>query len=147
VSTTAFRALAAQKPQEPERDPTKCAANGCRCRASVNNAGNGWTCFAHAFSEVELWHRITAGVNDHEWLLGLVKDVRRMEREHQDWRGYASQFWHGTDDHCKPLAFENCVPYVNRMLSELLHRIGQSPNRPIPRGPAKRSGKRLSVSI
>ena len=125
----------ASQPDGVEKDPKQCSANGCKVRASVEVGGNGWCCFAHAFAQVDDWQKITRGLNDHEWLLGLVKDVRRMEREFQDWRRYSTQFWQGTDDFCIPVAKEECVPYVNRMLMELLHRIGQSPKRPSPRVP------------
>lgn len=134
MSTSAFRELAQQK-QQPERDPTHCAAYGCKVRASVNNAGSGWACFAHAFAEVDAWQHITRGLNDNEWLLGLVNEVRRMDRLHQDWRSFAVQFWANSDPFCQPQSFENCVPYQNRMLMELMHRIGQSPKRPHPRNP------------
>lgn len=134
MSTSAFRELAQQK-QQPERDPTQCAAYGCKVRASVNNAGSGWACFAHAFAEVDAWQHVTRGLNDHEWLLGLVNEIRRMDRLHQDWRGFATQFWANSDAFCQPQPFENCVPYQNRMLMELLHRIGQTPKRPNPRNP------------
>jgi len=120
----------------PEKDPTQCAAYGCKVRASVNNAGSGWACFAHAFAEVDAWQQITHGLNDREWLLGLVNELRKMDRQHQDWRSFAMQFWASADTFCQPQPFEGCVPYQNRMLMELLHRIGQSPKRPHPRNPA-----------
>lgn len=142
MSTTAFRELARQKPQ-PEKDPKQCDAYGCKCRASVRASGRGWACFAHAFAEVDDWQKITRGLNDHDWLLGLVVEVRKMDREHQDWRNFAVQFWAAADPFCAPQPFEGCVPYQNRMLMELLHRIGQSAKRPQPRNPAdvKPSGR------
>lgn len=142
MSTSAFRELSQQK-QEPERDPSKCSAYGCKVRASVNNAGAGWACFAHAFAEVDAWQKITHGLQEHEWLLGLVNEVRKMDRLHQDWRGFAVQFWANSDPFCQPQPFEECVPYQNRMLMELLFRIKQSPKRPQPRKPAtpKPSGR------
>lgn len=135
MSTSAFRELSQQK-QQPERDPTQCSAYGCKVRATVNNAGNGWACYAHAFAEVDDWQQITRGLNDHEWLLGLVNEVRKMDRLNQDWRGFAMQFWANSDTFCQPQPFENCVPYQNRMLMELLFRIKQTPKRPQPRKPA-----------
>lgn len=135
MSTTAFRELANQKPQ-PEKDPTQCAAYGCRCRATVLTSGKDWACFAHAFAEVEDWQEITKRLHQHDWLLGLINDLRKMDRVHQDWRAYAMQFWLTEDRFCQPQAFENALPYQNRMLQELLYRIGQSPKRPQPRNPA-----------
>jgi hypothetical protein len=126
----------AEGDQAPENDPTRCSAYGCKVRASVSQSGSGWACFAHAFAHADQWQSVTRGLNDHEWLLGLVNDVRKMAAENKDWRGYALKFWDGSDNYCKPQPFENDVPYQNRMLLELLHRIGQNPKRPAPRNPA-----------
>lgn len=134
MSLSAARARSAA-PAASENDPTKCAAYGCKCRASVNIGGKGWACFAHAFAEVEDWQQITRGLHEHDWLLGLVNEVRRLDRLFQDWREFSMQFWANADTFCQPQPFENCVPYQNRMLMELLHRIGQLPKRPQPREP------------
>ena len=136
MSTTAFRELAKAKPQ-PEKDPSQCAAYGCKCRATVNNAGGGWACFAHAFAPVDAWQQITRGLNEHDWMLGLVEEMRKMNRAHQNWRAFAMQFWANTDLECQPQPFEDCVPYQNRMLMECLYRIGQTPKKPQARNPAK----------
>lgn len=137
MNTTAFRELSRQKAPPPEKDPKQCTAYGCKCRASVMSNGKDWACFAHAFAEFDDWQHVTRGLHDHDWLLGLVSELRKMDRLHQDWRGFAMQFWANSDEFCQPQPFENAVPYQNRMLLELLHRIGQSPKRPQPRNPAK----------
>jgi hypothetical protein len=134
-----FRRTAFKRRDEPaqiEHDITKCGAYGCKCRATVNN-GMGWLCFAHAFAMPDRWQHITRELHEHDWLLSLVADVRRMDAAHQDWRGFASQFWANADRFCMPQPFENAGPYVDRMLMELLHRIGERKNRPAPREPQK----------
>lgn len=136
MSFTKARSRSEDAPAQ-EKDPTKCAAYGCKCRATVMTGGKDWACFAHAFAEMDDWQEITNRLLRHDWLLGLLSDLRKMDRNHQDWRGYAMQFWETEDKYCQPQPFENAVPYQNRMLLELLHRIGQSTKRPQPRNPAK----------
>lgn len=121
--------------EKREFDVTKCAAYGCKCRATVRVEGGTWCCGAHAFAMPDDWQRITNELQAHDWLIGLIDDLRKMARTHQDWRGFAAQFWHGTDDFCKPDTREADVVYQNRMRGELLHRCGLSARRPEPRIP------------
>jgi hypothetical protein len=137
MSLMKARSRMANEAKAEEVDPTRCAAYGCKCRASVNNAGSGWACFAHAFAPVDDWQQITHRLHEVDWLLGLVDDMRRMDRLNQDWRGFAVQFWENHDRYCQPRPFESCTPYQNRMLLEVLYRIGQLPKRPVPREAAK----------
>lgn len=135
-----FRRTAYKRRDEPqeaaqEKDPTRCGAYGCKCRATINNAGTGWLCFAHAFAPADRWQHITQGLHEHDWLLMLVQDVRKMDAANQDWRGFSTQFWANADTFCQPQAFENAQPYADRMLMELLHRIGERKQRPEPRSP------------
>ena len=134
---TAFRRRDEQQDVAPEKDPTKCGAYGCKCRATINNAGSGWLCFAHAFAPTDRWQAITQGLRDHDWLLMLIQDVRKMDAANQDWRGFSTQFWADSDPFCAPQRFENAQPYADRMLMEVLHRIGERKNRPEPRKPAQ----------
>ena len=120
--------------QTDERDPTQCAANGCKCRASVKISG-GWTCFAHAHAEPEDWGQITTLMRENAWLGEFIDEVKLMESKSQDWRGFAMQFWANADPYCQPDPRENAVPYENRMRSEFLYRIGQLSKRPAPRLP------------
>ena len=114
--------------------PQKCQAIGCPCIASVQVEGGRWCCTSHAFSLPDLWPRITEGLRDHDWLLAFTRDVQKMDRRAEDWRGFASQFWAGQDDYCMPHAQENAIPYFNRMKGELDYRLGLC-KRPAPRIP------------
>ena len=135
MSVTAFRKLAEQREAPPERDITKCGAYGCPCRATVNVGGSGWACFAHGFAPVDQWQSITSGINLHDWLLGLVAEVRKMDRTNQSWRLFAMRFWEQSDVRCQPHPQESAGPYCDRMLMELLYRIGQRKSAPEPRIP------------
>lgn len=133
--TQARKRIVEQRDEPADRDPRQCAAYGCPCRATVNLSGNGWACFAHAFAEVDKWQDITHGIQKHDWLLGLVSEVRKMDRASQNWRAFATRFWEQSDGFCVPDPLENASPYCDRMLLELLHRIGQLAKRPVPRLP------------
>jgi hypothetical protein len=136
MSFASARARSNEQPAQ-ENDPRQCAAYGCKCRATANVGGSGWACFAHAFAHPDQWQSITRALHDHDWLLGLVKDLRRMDHEHQNWREYATRFWEQSDRECVPHPKENATPYQDRMLRELLWRIGQISKRPRPRIPAE----------
>jgi hypothetical protein len=135
--------LRSAEEQPAERDPKQCSAYGCPCRATVNVGGNGWACTFHGFAEVDKWQDITRGIREHDWLLGLVSDVQRMDRQNQNWRAFATQFWVNSDEHCIPHPKENAAPYCERMIYELLWRIGQRKGRPVARipQPVKPSGR------
>lgn len=122
---------AAAAPQEPE-GPQMCVVNGCPCIATVNTGP--WTCSTHGFAGSEEWPRITEGLRNHDWLLAFTRDIQAMDRKHEDWRGFAKQFWAGQDDYCMPDPKEGCIPYFNRMKGELDHRLGLC-KRPAPRLP------------
>lgn len=140
---TAYKRREEFNPDIAEKDSTRCGAYGCKCRATINNAGSGWLCFAHAFAPADRWQAITQGLREHDWLLMLVQDVRKMDAANQNWRGFAIKFWSGSDEFCAPQSFENAQPYADRMLMEVLHRIGERAKRPVPRQPAivKPSGR------
>lgn len=134
--SNAFRELAKQRQQEPERDLSRCFADGCPCRGSMSLEGGRWTCTAHAFAPSEGWPRITAKLRDHAWLLAFMDDIQRMDKatDLKAWRAFATQFWAGQDDFCIPHEREEAGPYVYRMRGELLYRCGLS-RRPVPRIP------------
>ena len=133
TKSTYQRAKSADK--EPTRDERNCAAYGCPCRATISLTG-AWMCISHAFAEPEDWQTITGKLKDLSWLLAFITDMQVMERKHEDWRGFAQQFWKGIDDHCIPGPNESATVYQNRMRQELTHRIGQSAKRPQVRQPA-----------
>lgn len=151
MSLMKARARTTEEPKPDEQDQSKCKAYGCPCRATVNLAGSGWACYAHAFAAADSWPDITRGLRTHDWLIGLVDQVRRMERAyevplpkgqtHPSWREFATRFWADSDPYCQPRAFENASPYCDRMLYELLHRIGLQKHRPEPRDPASRKSE------
>lgn len=137
MSLSRARARSAEESSSAmDKDPKQCAAYGCKCRATVNVGGSGWACFAHGFANVDEWQDITRRLSENDWLLGLVNDLRRLAREHQDWRAYATRFWQESDPHGVPHAREGAVPYQDRMLREVLWRVGQLSKRPEPRLPA-----------
>ena len=126
----------ADKFEQPEEKSTKCEAYGCKLRGTVT-MGGGWCCFAHVSAPGSEWQNVTRKLNEHDWLTAFVRDVRRMANACEDWRGFATAFWDGSDDYCKPMAFEEDVPYTNRMLDECLYRCGVIAKRPAPREPKK----------
>jgi hypothetical protein len=141
---SAFRELAKQRKQhEPEQTgPQMCQANHCPCIATVQIEGGRWCCSSHAFAVSDKWPAITEGLRNHDWLLGFIADIQRMDRKTEDWRAFAEQFWDGQDDYCKPVAgemvngkrtkCEHVIPYFNRMKRELDYRLGLC-KRPAPR--------------
>ncbi len=135
MSFAKARLRIAEQSANEERDTTKCSAYGCPCRATVNVGGSGWACFAHGFAPVDQWQSITSGINSHDWLLGLVAEVRKMDRANQSWRLFAMRFWEQSDLRCQPHPQESAGPYCDRMLMELLYRIGQRKSAPEPRVP------------
>jgi hypothetical protein len=135
--SNAFREIASRKQEPVESSPGKCEAYGCPCRASVSVAGGRFACSAHVNAPVEKWQEITRHLNENKWLIEFIDEMRGMEAKFQDWRGFATQFWHGSDDFCKPLDQEEAAPYQYRMRGELLWRAGVQPKRPHPRIPAE----------
>jgi len=131
---SSFRGIAEQKPKFEEKDPKRCAAHDCPCRASVNIDG-GWTCSAHGAVPADKWPSVTRGLRDHIWLSEFIDEMRTMDRNNGDWRGFAMQFWANSDADCQPHEQEAAIAYQNRMRGELLHRSGATKNRPKPRLP------------
>lgn len=124
--------------QPVDSSPTGgCYASNCPCRGTISLGGH-FLCGAHAFADALQWPRITESLRTHDWLIGLHDDLQKMDRQHQDWRGYAVQFWANQDDGevLQPHPKEGVVPYLNRMRGELLHRCGLS-TRPALRLPAE----------
>ncbi len=144
--TNAFRELSKQKPSFEEKDPKKCAAYDCPCRSSMN-FGSGWACSAHAMAPADKWPSITRGLRDNGWLVEFIDDMRLMDSQSQDWRGFALKFWHATDEFCKPAAEEGAVAYQNRMRGELLYRSGSLPKRPQVRIPKPTQGRWYFASL
>lgn len=130
----AFREITKQKPKFEEQDPKQCAAHDCPCRASVN-AGGGWTCSAHAYVPADRWPSVTRGLRDNSWLSEFIDEMRKMDYLHQDWRGFAMQFWENSDKSCQPDPREGAMPYQNRMRGELIFRAGGMSKRPQVRLP------------
>lgn len=120
-----------------------CYATGCPCRGTVSVEGGKFMCSAHAHINAEEWPRVTEKLRDHDWLIGLLGDMRTMDRRFEDWRGFAMQFWSGEDARCQPDPGEDCFAYQNRMRKELLFRCGVAakpqirlPQKPTTRGNA-----------
>jgi hypothetical protein len=137
---SSFRGIAEQKPKFEEKDPKKCAAYDCPCRACVNIDG-GWTCSAHGAVPADKWPSVTRGLRDHIWLSEFIDEMRKMDRDNGDWRGFAMQFWANSDTTCQPHEKEAAIAYQNRMRGELLHRAGATKNRPQPRLPRPIQGR------
>jgi hypothetical protein len=123
-----------QTQQEPERDPGACVALGCPCKGSVSMEGGGFTCTAHGAIPSDRWPMVSERLREHRWLIEFIDEMRKMDAEHGDWRGFAVQFW-TEDQYAAPVAGENAIPYQLRMRGELMHRCGLLKNRPAPRLP------------
>lgn len=132
----------AEQQQTNDVDVTRCEAYGCPCRATISVEGGRWTCVNHAFMVQDDWQNVTRKLNENKWLVDFIGDMQRMAAKHEDWRGFASMFWAGTDEHCMPDPKEADVPYQNRMRGELMWRAGAIAKRPAVRlpKPVKPSG-------
>lgn len=129
------------EPQQPERDPAACWASNCPCKGSISLEGGHFVCTAHSAVPADQWPRVTEKLREHDWLIALIDDIARFDRNPRKdaptWRDFATQFWQGTDDYCIPHPKENAGPYGNRLRGELLHRCGVLKTRPAPRLPAE----------
>ena len=116
------RMVEAPQPQ----NTNKCEAYGCPCRGSISVEGSKFLCAGHAFIPADRWQAASTLFNDHIWLIEFVDEMKLMDGRHQDWRGFATQFWAKDDDAqlMQPDPKENAVPYQNRMRGELLYRAG-----------------------
>ena len=133
-------------PADLAADGGKCTAYGCPLRGSVDLGGGGrYTCSAHAWASPEKWTGITAELREHDWLIGLMSDLRRPDMHAKGWRSYADRFWREADPTMVPEADECRDLYLYRLHLELMHRVGARVKRPsvlVPqgRGWAKHSG-------
>lgn len=140
MSLSNFRKRNAE-PQEPERDPSRCIANGCPCRGSVSHDGSRFMCSAHADVPADRWPMLSERLRDHVWLIEFTDEMQKMDRQHGDWRGFALQFWANSDQECAPVEGENAIPYQLRMRSELMFRCGLMTKRPTPLLPQQQPAK------
>ena len=130
--------------QEPEIDGSGCIANGCPLPGSVSHDGSRFMCSHHAFVESDKWQSITRELRSHDWLRGLIGDLR-AEKMHRDWREYATKFWEAAEPAMIPGAEETRVMYLYRLHVSLSHRVGARDSEPGILKPAgadlpKRSG-------
>lgn len=114
-----------QETEAPERDESRCSANGCPCRASVSLGGGKWLCSFHAFGPADRWATITGELRNHSWLMDFMSDLRADAMTlDRNWREYATKFWQGSDDAQMPVDREQRDAYLYRMHQELMHRVG-----------------------
>lgn len=114
-----------QESEAPERDESRCSANGCPCRSSVSLGGGKWLCSFHAFGPADRWATITGELRNHLWLMDFMSDLRADSLTlDRDWREYATKFWQGSDDAQIPAPQEFRESYLYRMHQELMHRVG-----------------------
>ena len=133
------------KPQAQEATEFNscCSAYGCQCIASISLEGSRWTCRYHAFVPQDQWQEVTHKLRDNEWLAAFIDDMQLMDRRHQDWRLFATEFWKESDPYCVPDPNESASVYQNRTRAELAHRVGALSKRPrkhlalgvVPSGP------------
>jgi hypothetical protein len=115
-----------------QRDESRCVANGCPCRASVN-FGEGWLCSFHDGNEPSRWPTITEGLREHDWLRGFFVTLSDPKR-YRDWREVASEFFAEHPD-MKPTEAHR-EQYLYRLHLEIRYRCGASLRRPGPHVPA-----------
>ena len=123
--------------QQPvvERDTTRCTANGCPCRGSVD-IGGGFNCRYHAFADGHLWPSITQALRDNDWLIAFMGDIDSAAR-HKDWREYATRFWSEAEPAMVPAADEGKLHYAYRLHLSLAFRVGareKAPTVMVPQG-------------
>lgn len=130
------RVEAAPPPDDVDR--SKCVAYGCPLRGSVDLGGGGrFTCSAHAWVDAEKWPQVTTELREHDWLIGLMSDLRRPDMHAKAWRNYADRFWREADPTMVPEAAECRDLYLQRLHLELMHRVGARVKRPtvlVPQG-------------
>lgn len=129
-----------QQADAPEVDTLKCHANGCRLTASVSLGGGPFNCRYHAFAESDQWPLITRRLGEHDWLLGLMADMGKMERR-KDWREYATRFWAEAEPGMIPHADESRELYAYRLHLSLAFRVGARTKAPLPQLPQGRHRK------
>lgn len=121
--------------REPERNPTACTAIGCPLPGSLDMGGGGrYVCHCHARAEPMQWPRVTHDIADHDWLLGLIADLRKPEQA-TGWRAYATAFWHEAEPDMVPHKDENRDLYLYRLHLDLEHRVGVRTGKPAPQLP------------
>jgi hypothetical protein len=128
-----FRKTVTQKSTVPEKDLSRCAAYGCPCRASITLGGDQWLCAAHSLVVSDQWQRVTSKLRDNDWLIGFIGEIQKMDRNQDNWREFATQFWVNSDTFCTPVDGEAATLYQNRMRGELMFRVGAVVKRPVPK--------------
>lgn len=121
---------------EAKATPLRCTAYGCRLRGSTSVEGGGFQCTAHARTHPDLWQAVTQLLNEHDWLVAFIDDVRRLVNSPNtkaDWRAFARKFWTGIDDRCAPVKDEDGGAYELRMRLELLWRCKVTAQAPKPK--------------
>jgi hypothetical protein len=131
-----------ERAAEPVVDHSRCSAHDCPLKASVSVANGPWNCRYHAFAEGSEWAKVTRGLRDHDWLLGFMADLGKLERR-KDWREYATQFWCESEPAMVPDAREGLELYAYRVHLSLAYRVGarsKPPTAMLPQGNAKGGG-------
>lgn len=134
-------------------DSTGCKAAGCPLPGSVSvgSTTGPFCCSHHAFAEAKDWTRITSGLRDHDWYLGLLADLRKLLGEGK-WKeaiAFAREFWAEYPEmHPNEHETRHVEAYLYRLFLDLQHRIGA---RPKPAGPmepqsAKWKSNRIQLS-
>ena len=108
--------------ESPDQDKPRCAARDCPNQPSVNGE-HGHCCRYHGFAETNLWPMITEGLREHDWLIGLIRDLGKVSM-YSGWRSYATQFWHEAEPAMVPAAGESREMYLYRLHLSLAHRVG-----------------------
>lgn len=127
-----------------EVDTTRCPANGCPCRASVSIGGAPSACSFHAHAESRKWPQISAGLRDHDWLIGFIRDLR-PETMYREWRDYATKFWQDAEPAMVPTADESREMYLYRLHLSLGFRVHARDKAPGPLIPAGKGLQKRSA--
>lgn len=130
---------------EAPRNPLACHAWGCPLPGSTSHESGRWLCWCHVGQPSVRWPAITGELKAHDWLVNFIGDGERLLRDGKFavLRDLAVRFWAGTDAHAAPTPTEQRLlsPYLYRMRGELAWRVGASAARPVPREPAKPTGR------
>ncbi len=122
-----------------------CYASGCALRGSVSLDGGGrWFCSHHAWAEPKHWPGITAGLREHDWMSGLIGDIRKLlgEGKRREAVEFSREFWAEYPD-MQPNDHEavHVEAYVYRLHLDLQHRAGALEKKPAPMRPQRESWK------
>lgn len=138
-----------QQQRPEERDPAQCHATGCPCRATVSLGGGPAFCSHHAWADFDSMPKITRALADHDWMIGLMRDLHTMHRAGKTKQAveFAREFFADARDYpgMQPTDHEakHFAHYLYRLHLDLGWRVGARTHQPSPMVPQGQTMKPL----